>query len=280
MIQRAAASQKRLNEFLHTPSDLKDNNTDTETITQGNIEFNNVSFTYNHTGITALKNITLKIAQGQRIAIIGKTGSGKSSFSQLLLRMYDATQGTIHIDGKPIKNYNLQQLRKSISYVPQDVFLFSDTIANNIKFGNETADINAVKKIAQKAVVAADIEGFEQQYNTMVGERGVTLSGGQKQRVSIARALLKPAPIVILDDCLSAVDSKTEKEILENLNTLLHGKTCIIISHRIFSLLQFDKILVLNDGQIAEQGTHEDLLKLNGIYTELYNLQQNRDQAI
>lgn len=275
MIQRAAASQKRLNEFLQLEPAIKN----VEAVSaapppKGEIIFENVSFTYPHTGITAIRHFNLRIAPGQKVAVIGKTGSGKSTIANLLLRFYDVNEGRVLLDGQEVKHYDLAELRRRISYVPQDVFLFSDTVAANIRFGNDSAPDEAVQQVASQAAVANEIALFGQQYLTIVGERGVTLSGGQKQRLSIARALLKPGPVIIFDDCLSAVDSKTEKEILQHLNESLLDKTAIIITHRIFSLLQFDQIILLDDGQIMEQGTHQSLMELNGEYAELYRQQQ------
>jgi len=277
MIQRASASQKRINEFLDTkPTIVSPQAADTTTLA-GDIAFNHVSFVYPHTGIRALDNFSLQIKAGQRIAIIGKTGSGKSTVAQLLLRMYDASEGSLLLDGKPVESMDLQSLRRQISYVPQDVFLFSDTVENNIKFGNEKASHADAVHAATMASVAGEIDRFEHGYETVVGERGVTLSGGQKQRLSIARALLKPSCITIFDDCLSAVDARTEKEVLTNLDQQLKGKTAIIITHRIFSMMQFDKIVVMDDGRIIETGTHEQLLAANGAYAELYSLQQEEE---
>jgi len=277
MIQRAAASQKRLNEFLDTEPTIYSGTAADKIDLKGNIEFNNVDFTYSHTGIEALKNFNLSIKKGEKVAIIGRTGSGKSTVAQLLLRMYDATNGKIELEGKDIRAIDLKTLREQISYVPQDIFLFSDTVANNISFGMKEGNKLQVEKAAVEASVHKDILGFTEQYDTMIGERGVTLSGGQKQRISIARALIKDHGLVIFDDCLSAVDAKTENEIIGNLYEYLENRTAIIITHRIFSLFHFDKIVVIEDGQIVEQGTHEDLMNLNGYYTELYNRQQQQD---
>ena len=277
MIQRAAASQKRLNEFLHTKPAIHVEPLAKKTKVDGNIQFHNVDFTYLHTGIEALKNFSLSIKKGEKIAIIGRTGSGKSTVAQLLLRMYDVTSGKIEYDGTDIKEMDLHSLREQISYVPQDVFLFSDTVANNISFGLKNDNRVDVEKAALQASVHRDIVGFSEKYDTMIGERGVTLSGGQKQRISIARALIKDHGLVIFDDCLSAVDAKTENEIIGNLYQYLENRTAIIITHRIFSLFHFDKIVVIEDGQIVEQGTHEQLMGLNGYYTELYNRQQQQE---
>lgn len=273
-IQRAAASQRRLNEFLLTTSTIPVTETGVEIKLQGNIEFENVSFTYPHTGIRALNNFNLKIRKGEKIALIGRTGSGKSTIAQLLLRFYDPSTGVIRIDGTDIKELALQSYRRQVSYVPQEVFLFSDTIANNIAFGGGNEHQEEIKQAATSASVHRDIQTFPEQYQTMVGERGVTLSGGQKQRISIARALIKNPGLIILDDCLNAVDARTEKEIHTHLSTYLEDKTAIVITHRIFSLLQFDRILVMDDGIIAEQGTHEELLQKQGLYADLYSRQQ------
>ena len=277
MIQRAAASQKRLNEFLDTKPAIYDQPLAKKINLEGNIEFNNVDFTYSHTGIEALKNFSLSIKKGEKVAIIGRTGSGKSTVAQLLLRMYDTTKGTIELEKTDIREIDLKSLREQISYVPQDVFLFSDSVANNISFGMKDGISEQVEKAAIQASVHKDILGFGEKYETLLGERGVTLSGGQKQRISIARALIKDHRLVIFDDCLSAVDAKTENEIIGNLYEYLENRTAIIITHRIFSLFHFDKIVVIEDGQIVEKGTHEELLNLNGFYTELYNRQQQQD---
>jgi len=277
MIQRAAASQKRLNEFLDTKPVINDQPLAKKIKIDGNIQFSNVDFTYSHTGIEALKNFSLSIKKGEKVAIIGRTGSGKSTVAQLLLRMYDTTNGAIELEGTDIREIDLRSLREQISYVPQDVFLFSDSVANNISFGMKDGSMLQVEKAALQASVHKDILGFREKYATMIGERGVTLSGGQKQRISIARALIKDHGLVIFDDCLSAVDTKTENEIIGNLYEYLENRTAIIITHRIFSLFHFDKIVVIEDGRIVEKGTHEELISLNGFYTELYNRQQQQD---
>jgi ATP-binding cassette subfamily B protein len=280
MIQRAAASQKRINEFLDTKPVILQPAKPVQTALQGNINFKNVDLTYKDTGIRALKQFNLQVKRGEKIAIIGRTGSGKTTVAQLLLRMHDPTQGDIELDGVNIKNYSLETLREQISYVPQDVFLFSETVYNNIGFGLGQTSTEAVEKAAVQAHVHKEITAFPEGYNTMIGERGVTLSGGQKQRISIARALIKDPALVIFDDCLSAVDVRTEKEIISSLKEYLEDKTAIIITHRIFSLFNFDKIVVLEDGVIVEQGTHQHLLALNGFYTALYQRQQREDRVI
>jgi ATP-binding cassette subfamily B protein len=278
MIQRAAASQKRINEFLDTTPTIQHPPGALKQKLQGDIEFIHVNFTYPHTGIRALRDFNLRIRKGEKVAIVGRTGSGKSTVAQLLLRMYDPTAGEIKLDQTAINRFDLHSLREQISYVPQDVFLFSETVENNIGFGLDKTDRPAVEKAARQASVEKEIAGFAGQYDTMIGERGVTLSGGQKQRISIARALIKDPGLVIFDDCLSAVDARTEKEIIGNLNEYLEDKTAIIITHRIFSLFSFDKIVVLDDGEIVEEGTHQQLLSLNGYYAGLYARQQEQEQ--
>lgn len=279
MIQRASASQKRLNEFLETKPAISNNADPLQVTLKGHIHFDKVNFTYSHTGIKALKDFTIDIAPGNKIAIVGKTGSGKSTIAQLLLRMYDPDNGNIRIDGTDLKEMDLRDLRRQISYVPQDVFLFSDTIAGNIRFGLDTATDEMIKKAARQASVEKEINHFSKGFETLVGERGVTLSGGQKQRISIARAMIKNPAIVIFDDCLSAVDARTEKEIIGNLYEYLQDKTAIIITHRIFSLFNFDTIIVMDEGRIAEQGTHENLLEINGRYAEMYRRQQEQEET-
>jgi ATP-binding cassette subfamily B protein len=278
MIQRAAASQKRLNEFLDTESVLKTAPQPVSKSLAGQIDFQNVHFIYPNTGIHALKNFNLTIRKGERIAVIGHTGSGKTTIAQLLLRMYDPTSGKILVDGIDLRDFDIHTLRQQISYTPQDVFLFSDTIANNIGFGVFAKQTVNAPEAAHFASVDKEIEGFQKKYETMVGERGVTLSGGQKQRISIARALIKDSPIIVFDDCLSAVDSKTEKQVLANLNHFLENRTVIIITHRILSLFDFDKIIVLDEGQVIEEGKHDELLARKGYYTFLYEQQQQEKQ--
>ncbi len=277
LIQRAIASQKRINEFLHQQPTVTDAGGIEKEI-DGSIVFNHVSFTYPDTGIQALKDVSFDLKRGQRIAIIGRTGSGKTTIADLLMRMYDVSSGKILIDGAEIKQYNLRSLRRQIGFVPQDVFLFSETITENISFGMDKSDKETATRFAHYASIGNEIEGFPQGYETMVGERGVTLSGGQKQRISIARALIKQPNVLVLDDSLSAVDTATEKQIQQNLDEVLAGKTAIIITHRIFSLIHFDNILVLDNGRIAEQGTHDELLKMNGIYSDIYEKQLNEQK--
>ncbi len=278
MIQRAAASQKRINEFLHTKPVIHDKSHPVDISIRGDIRFENVNFVYPHTGIRALKDFNLEIGKGEKIAIVGRTGSGKSTIAQLLLRMYDPTDGKIIAGNTDIRNISLKTLREQISYVPQDVFLFSDTVAKNIAFGFDEVTDEAIRLAAKQAVIDNEIKNFSEQYETMVGERGVTLSGGQKQRISIARALLKDPALLILDDCLSAVDARTENEIINHLNDYLVNKTAIIITHRIFTLFQFDRIIVLEQGAIVEKGTHQSLLALNGYYASLFARQQAEDR--
>ncbi|HYC40130.1 MAG TPA: ABC transporter ATP-binding protein [Chitinophagaceae bacterium] len=274
MIQRAAASQKRVNEFLHTEPAIRNSKSPRPVRIRGNLEFRDVNFIYPQTGIWALRNFNLRVGAGEKVALVGRTGSGKSTVAQLLLRMHDVSSGKILMEGVDIREIDLHSLRSQISYVPQDVFLFSDTISNNIRFGLSAADDAAIRRAAALAVVDQEIENLPSQYETLVGERGVTLSGGQKQRVSIARALVRDSGLLVLDDCLSAVDARTEKQITSNLEDHLRGKTALIISHRIFSLLQFDRIVVIDYGSILEEGTHRQLLSRDGYYADLYRKQQ------
>lgn len=270
IVQQAEASQKRINEFLKVVPQIQNLQQEPTTI-DGNIEFRNVSFTYEDTNIQALNNISFTIQKGETVAFIGKTGSGKSTILDLISRMYDTSEGTVYIDQTPIKEVNLLSLRGAIGAVPQDAFLFSDSIKNNIKFGKETATDEEVILAAKKAAVHKNIKKFKDQYDTVLGERGITLSGGQKQRVSIARAIIKDdATIYLFDDCLSAVDTETEEEILNNLMKVADKKTTIIVSHRISSAKNADKIFILDKGQIVQQGSHNQLINQDGYYKELY----------
>ena len=269
LVQEAEASQKRINEFLKIEPEIKNKTTENSVI-NGEIVFNNVTFIYEDTEITALKNISFKVKKGETLAILGKTGSGKSSILSLITRMYDIKDGTITIDGENIDEVNLYDLRNSIGIVPQDAFLFSDTIKNNIKFGNENATDDEVINAAKKAVVHDNIMNFNKQYETILGERGITLSGGQKQRVSIARAIIKNPKILLFDDCLSAVDTETEEQILNNLLEISKDKTTIIVSHRVSSAKNADKIIIIDEGQIIQEGTHNQLVNQDGYYSELY----------
>jgi len=273
IIQRASASQKRINEFLNTKADIE-NQGHLSANLKGEIKFENVTFTYPDTGITALDDVSFHIKEGQKIAIVGKTGSGKSTLVELLLRVYDIEEGSISLDQRVIQDYNLNELRWNVGYVPQDVFIFSDSIYNNVAFGIKDATTQKVQAAAEAAVINDSIESFPEGYFTKVGERGVTLSGGQKQRLSLARALIKNPKLLIFDDCLSAVDANTEQAILKNLNDVLTDKTAIIVTHRIYSLLDFDQIFVLDEGKLVESGTHNELLQLKGHYAEMYENQQ------
>jgi ATP-binding cassette, subfamily B, multidrug efflux pump len=279
MTQRAVTSQRRINEFLHTEPSIKNEIQPVKPDLKGGITISNVDFTYPHTGIHALKDFSLQVNEGEKIAVVGRTGSGKSTLAQLLLHMYEPQKGIIMYDGIPINKIDINKLRGQISYVPQDIFLFSETVINNIRFGLDDASPESVIQAARQAGIHREIEKFQHGYDTMIGERGVTLSGGQKQRISIARALLKDPRVIIFDDCLSAVDARTEKEILGNLYEYLDNKTAIIITHRIFSLFEFDKIIVIDQGKIVEQGTHRQLLEQNGYYAEMYTRQQEQDEA-
>jgi len=269
MVQEAEASQKRINEFLKIQPDIQ-NKTSENTDIKGAIDFRNVSFTYDDTNIEALKNISFEVHKGETLAILGKTGSGKSSILSLISRLYDTTNGEILIDGKPIDKINLFDLRNSIGIVPQDAFLFSDSIKNNIKFGKEDATEEEVIAAAKLSVVHDNIVNFNLQYETILGERGITLSGGQKQRVSIARAVVKDPEILLLDDCLSAVDTETEETILNNLLAFCRDKTTIIVSHRVSSAKNADKIIILDHGEIIQQGSHNQLVNQEGYYKELF----------
>lgn len=272
LYQQAAASQKRINEFLNVQPEIASPVANPVDF-QGHIRFENVTFIYPDTGIEALKNVTFEIKPGEKLAIIGRTGSGKTTIADLLLRLYDVTEGRITIDGQDIREMDLDNLRQKFGYVPQDVFLFSDSIANNIGFGKDEFSREEVETFAKYAAIHKDIKELPDGFDTMVGERGVTLSGGQKQRVSIARALIKRPDVLILDDCLSAVDTDTEKQILGYFSGALADKTAIIITHRIYSQLEFDKIIVLDEGQVSEEGKHAELVMLGGYYAELHKKQ-------
>jgi ATP-binding cassette subfamily B protein len=272
MIQQAEASQQRINEFLEQVPEITNTN-ENETTLEGAVEFKNVSLVYDDTNITALDKISFKVQKGETIAILGNTGSGKSSIINLVSRLYDVTSGTILVDGIEIMDANLTDLRNQIGFVPQDPFLFSDTIENNIKFGKEDASKEEIIAAAKNAVIHDNISDFKDQYETILGERGVTLSGGQKQRVSIARAIIKNPKILIFDDCLSAVDTETEEMILSNLERVSKEKTTFIISHRVSSAKNADKIIVLDGGKIIQQGTHNQLITVDGSYKKLYEQQ-------
>ena len=272
IVQTAEASQKRINEFLEEVPEIQNENSEVTEI-KGNVEFENVSLTYDDTNIEALKGISFSVEAGKTIAILGKTGSGKSTIVNLVSRLYDCTKGSVKVDGIAIEKINLDALRSDVGFVPQDPFLFSDTISNNIKFGKEDASDDEIIEAAKKAVVHENIIGFKDQYETILGERGVTLSGGQKQRVSIARAIIKNPKILIFDDCLSAVDTETEERILGNLEQVSKDKTTFIISHRVSSAKNADKIIILDGGRIIQQGTHNQLISKEGYYKDLYEQQ-------
>ena len=272
MVQEAEASQKRINEFLKIEPEIHNKNQE-KSIIEGAISFENVSYTYVDTLIKALENVSFTVHKGETLAILGKTGSGKSTIISLISRLYDTTEGHITIDGKEISSLNLYDIRNSIGIVPQDAFLFSDTVKNNIKFGKENATDEEVEAAAKSAVVHDNIMGFNKQYDTILGERGITLSGGQKQRVSIARAIIKNPEILLFDDCLSAVDTETEEAILNNLQEICKDKTTIIVSHRVSSAKNADRIIILDEGKILEQGSHNQLINLEGYYAALYTKQ-------
>lgn len=269
IVQRAEASQKRINEFLGQVPTIVNTAQEKHPI-YGKIEFKNVRFTYEDTQITALEDLSFVIEPGQTVAILGKTGSGKSTILELIARLYDVESGQLLIDDIPIHEHDLQHLRETIGVVPQDAFLFSDTIRNNIKFGRENASEREIIEVAELAAVHDNILGFAEGYDTILGERGITLSGGQKQRISIARALLKEAQIFLLDDCLSAVDTETEEAILNNLKKISEGKTTLLVSHRVSSAKNADKVLVLDHGRLIQEGTHEQLVREEGYYKDLY----------
>ena len=277
IVQQAEVSQNRINEFLKEKPDIINTHPEHSEI-KGHIRFEKVKFSYEDTGITALDDISFEIGQGKTLAIMGKTGSGKTTIISLIARLFDAGSGVVLIDGKPIEELNLNDLRDSIGFVPQDAFLFSDTIRNNIKIGNENASDEEVVRAAKDAYIHHNIIEFNKQYETFVGERGVTLSGGQKQRISIARALIANPKILIFDDCLSAVDTETEERILKNLDNARKGKTTVIVSHRPSSVKNADKIIVLEEGKIVQRGTHESLKDVPGYYQDIYN-QQLEEQA-
>ncbi|WOI22953.1 ABC transporter ATP-binding protein [Nonlabens ulvanivorans] len=276
MVQQAAASQKRINEFLDINPAIQ-NLVETDTPVTGNITFDHVNFVYEDTNIQALKDVSFTIEAGKTLAILGKTGSGKSTVLELIGRLYDVTDGTIIVDDYPIKDLNLDRLRQAIGYVPQDAFLFSDTIGNNIAFGKKDASKDEIIEAAKNAVVHKNIIDFTKDYDTVLGERGITLSGGQKQRVSIARAIIKKPQILLFDDCLSAVDTETEEKILNNLKKVTENTTTIIVSHRVSSAKNADQIIVLDEGRVVENGNHDSLIKNNGYYAELYTNQMMED---
>jgi len=276
LIQRAAASQKRINEFLHEKSEII--STGAPHHVKGQIIFDNVSFTYPETGIQALKSVSFKANPGEMVAIIGRTGSGKSTLANLIMRMYDVVDGRIMIDDKAVDNIDLENYRSQVGFVPQEVFLFSDTIGRNIAFSADVMDQPRVEQAAKDAAVYNNIIEFDKGFDTMIGERGITLSGGQKQRVSIARAIFKQPQILIFDDCLSAVDTRTEEEILNNMGQIMNGKTSIIIAHRISTIKNADQILVMDQGEIIERGNHESLMQARGAYFDLYEKQLLEEQ--
>ena len=280
LVQKAEASQARVNEFLATEPEIRNRESDKPTNIEGIIEFKNVNFTYPDSGIEALKNVSFTIQKGERVAIIGKTGSGKSTIAQLMLRMFDPNTGSISIDGIDIKKQNLYSIRKAIGYVPQDVFLFSDTINSNIGFGLENQDEEIIKQAAKDADVYQNIIDFPNQFETLLGERGINISGGQKQRISIARAIAKNPNILLFDDCLSAVDTETEEHILSALDRIMENKTSIVISHRISSLKNATRILVLDKGSLIEQGSHDELIKIDGLYASMYRRQSINEKEL
>ena len=277
--QRAAASQKRINQFLQEENHIQSTENLTREI-KGDVSFKNVSFVYPDSGIKALDNVSFEVKAGESIAIIGTTGSGKSTIANLMLRLYDTSNGSISVDGKDIKAYDISNMRSQMGYVPQEVFLFSDTIQNNIAFGSDNISLDEVVQAAKDADLYDNINDFPLGLQTILGERGITLSGGQKQRASIARAIVRNPKVLILDDALSAVDTNTENTILNSLARIMKDRTTVIISHRVSSAKLADKIIVLDDGKIIEQGTNESLLAQGGVYKELYEKQLKQEEAL
>jgi ATP-binding cassette subfamily B protein len=275
IFQRGTASMLRINELLVEKPEIADSDGTQPAVSlapiRGEIEFRNLNFAYN--GTMVLHDINLKIPEGSSLAIVGPTGSGKTTLVDLIPRVYDAPPGTVFIDRRPVRDYPLEKLRQNVGFVPQETFLFSDTIRENIAFGVASASDEAIRAAAQAANIAEDIESFPEQYKTMVGERGITLSGGQKQRTAIARAIIRNPRILVLDDALSSVDTQTEDKILNHLRTIMRGRTTIFISHRVSTVRNADRIAVLYGGRIVELGTHDELIARNGYYTDLYNKQ-------
>ncbi len=279
LIQQADASQKRLNEFLSQSPQIKSGLIENPTTIRGDIQFKNVDFYYEESGIKALDNINISINRGERIAVVGRTASGKTSFTELLLRIFDPQSGEITLDGKDLRSYDLTYLRSQFAYVPQDVFLFSDTIAANISFGKELPDSGELRLLSQQSGIEQEIEEMPEGMQTLIGERGVSLSGGQKQRISIARALMRNSPVLLLDDCLSAVDNQTEQKIMEELSSTKNDKTIILITHRMMQTKYMDRILVFDHGQIVEEGNFEELMSLNGAFAKLYTFETQQEEV-
>ena len=287
LFQRGTASMGRINEILIERPEIEDSDEAPAALSSkgathieilGEIEFRNLDFAYND--VPVLHNINLRIPAGSSLAIVGPTGSGKTTLVSLIPRIYDSAAGTVLIDGRPLRDYPLQTLRQAVGFVPQETFLFSESVRGNIAFGRENASDDEIHAAARAASIAGDIEGFPEQYRTLVGERGITLSGGQKQRTAIARALIRNPRILILDDALSSVDTHTEDKILNQLREIMHGRTTIFISHRVSTVRNADKIAVLHAGRIVELGSHEELLSLNGYYNDLYNKQLLEEELL
>lgn len=280
IIQQAEASQKRINDFLQTKPDIESNGMGHMPTNSLQIEFDRVDFQYPGSKTKALTNFSISIPQGSRIAIVGKTASGKTSIAELLLRLYDPSLGSIRLGGIDLKTLPVDFIRKQIAYVPQDVFLFSETIEDNIAFGIENQDPQLVRKAAEYASVAAEIEEFPDSYKSILGERGVNVSGGQKQRISLARAFIRDSPIILLDDCLSAVDSQTEQRIMEGFESYLSGKTVILITQRLKQTVYMDNILVLERGKLVQNGNFETLVKEKGLFSQLYEIERKAESNI
>jgi len=273
IVQQAEASQERINEFLSYNTHIVSEKNASDLSLSGKLAFDRVSFTYPDSGIIALEDVTFEVPAGTSLAIVGRTASGKTTIADMIFRLFDPTTGKVTVDGIDLRDVSLTSLRKQMAYVPQDVFLFSDTVANNIRFGNSSLDQKRIEEFAELAAVHSDINQLPEGYETAIGERGVSLSGGQKQRLSLARAFIQDPTILVMDDCLSAVDAATEYEIIQNLGSIMKDKTTVFITHRLNALPMFDKVIVLDEGRIVESGSHADLVEAGGIYAEIFEQQ-------